>query len=390
MAADPPPVGVRRAVAATYAVFTGSGFAFASWASRIPQVRTRLHLDPAGLGLLLLAVALGSVVALPLAGAVVTRWGARRTVVTSSLLLAAALVVVGTGYLYGVPPTVAGLFLLGLANGTWDVAMNVHGARAEQRAGRALMPRFHAGFSVGTVAGAGLGAALVALGVPVTAHLTAVAVVVAAVVPAAARGFLPDEPVPGSAPRASALRAWGESRTVRIGVLVLAFAFAEGTANDWVAVALVDGYGVDAAVGALGFAVFLAAMTAGRWVGPALLDRWGRVPVVRALAGVAVTGLVVFVAAPSAPLAFVGAALWGAGTSLGFPVGMSAGADDPQRAAARVSVIASLGYCAFLAGPPLIGFLGQQVTVLRALSAVAVLLAVAVAVAGALAPPHRA
>jgi fucose permease len=173
-------------------------------------------------------------------------------------------------------------------------------------------------------------------------------------------------------------------------VLVLAFAFAEGTANDWVAVALVDGYGVDAAVGALGFAVFLAAMTAGRWVGPALLDRWGRVPVVRALAGVAVTGLVVFVAAPSAPLAFVGAALWGAGTSLGFPVGMSAGADDPQRAAARVSVIASLGYCAFLAGPPLIGFLGQQVTVLRALSAVAVLLAVAVAVAGALAPPHRA
>jgi cyanate permease len=96
----------------------------------------------------------------------------------------------------------------------------------------------------------------------------------------------------------------------------------------------------------------------------------------------AVAGLALFVFGHWTPLAFVGVLLWGAGVSLGFPVGMSAGADEPAHAAARVSVIASIGYCAFLAGPPLIGFLGQQFTVLRALTAVAVLLAVAALLAG--------
>ena len=94
--------------------------------------------------------------------------------------------------------------------------------------------------------------------------------------------------------------------------------------------------------------------------------------------------------APPCRLAFAAALLWGAGTSLGFPVGMSAGADDPRRAAARVSVIASIGYCAFLAGPPLVGFLGDHGGVLRAVTAVAALLAVATMVASATREPDPA
>jgi cyanate permease len=116
------------------------------------------------------------------------------------------------------------------------------------------------------------------------------------------------------------------------------------------------------------------------------LDRWGRVPVVRVLAGVALVGLVLFVAAPSVPLAVVGAVLWGLGTSLGFPLGMSAAADDPARAPARVSVVASVGYVAFLAGPPLIGLLGEAAGLLRALLVVVALLAVALLVSGAVRP----
>jgi cyanate permease len=110
------------------------------------------------------------------------------------------------------------------------------------------------------------------------------------------------------------------------------------------------------------------------------------VRVVRAVAAVGLVGLLLLVFGGSAPLAVAGALLWGAGTSLGFPVGMSAGADDPARAAARVGVVASISYCAFLAGPPLIGLLADRVTVLRALLCVAVLLVVAVAIAGALRP----
>ena len=386
-----PSVGeVRAAVRATYAAFIGAGFAFASWAARIPQVRTRLELDPAALGLVLLALAAGSVVALPLSGPVIARLGSRRTVIVMSWLLTAALLAIAVGHLAGVVPLVLGLFLMGFANGAWDVGMNVQGAVVERHLGRPIMSRFHAGFSLGTVLGALIGAALVGLSVSVTAHLLAVAAVVGVVVPVAVRAFVPDVDEGAAAPESGhggVLAAWREPRTLLIGLFVLAFAFAEGTANDWITVALIDGHGTSEAIGTLGFAVFLTSMTAARWVGPGLLERHGRVAVVRLLAGLAVVGLLLFVFGPNAPVAFVGALLWGAGTSLGFPVGMSAGADDPARSATRVSVIASIGYCAFLAGPPLIGFLGQQVTVLRALAVVAVLLAVATAIAGCLREP---
>jgi predicted MFS family arabinose efflux permease len=380
---------LRAARRATYAAFGGSGFAFASWAARIPQVRDRLHLDPSELGLVLLAIAAGSVLALPASGPVIARIGSRRTVSAMSLLLGVALAGVSVGQLVGLVPVVVGLFLLGFANGAWDVAMNVQGAGVERRLGRSIMSRFHAGYSLGTVAGALVGAAMVALRVPVVAHLLATAVLVTAVVVVEVRRFLPDreeEPeVADAAPGAFA--AWREPRTLLIGVFTLAFAFAEGAGNDWISIAVIDGYGLPAAVGALTFAGFLAAMTAGRWFGPALLDRYGRVPVVRTLGALAVAGLVLFVFAPVTPLAFAGALLWGLGISLGFPVGMSAAADDPRRAAGRVSVVASIGYCAFLGGPPLLGVLGDHLSVLRALSVVAVLLGVAALTSAAVREP---
>jgi MFS family permease len=388
--APPTPPQVATATKATYAAFIGAGFATASWASRIPQIRDQLQLTPASLGLVLLAVAGGSLIALPLAGIIVHRFNSRRTVAAMSVLLSVGLVVLSTGYLIGVLPVLIGFALVGFANGAWDVAMNVQGATVERHLGRAIMPRFHAGFSVGTVAGALLGAAMVALKVPVTAHLIGVAVVIAVAIPMAVRGFVADTDdeahADPTAAKVSPLARWKEPRTLLIGVFVLAFAFAEGTGNDWINIALIDGYGAPVVVGTLGFATFLAAMTGGRWFGPALLDRFGRVAVTRWLALVAVIGLVIFVFSPSIPLAFVGTLLWGVGASLGFPVGMSAASDDPRAAAARVSVVASIGYCAFLGGPPLIGFLGNNITVLKALTVVAVLMAVAAMVAGAVRP----
>lgn len=392
---------------ATYSAFIGAGFAFASWASRIPQVKQHLHLSPADLGLVLLAIAAGSVLSLPISGLIIHRMSTRWTVSVMAGLLAIALAVVALGYLAGVVPVVIGLFLLGFANGAWDVSMNVQGADVERHLGRAIMPRFHAGFSLGTVAGALLGAVMVALHVPVTAHLIAVAVAIFVGVPVLVRAFLPDEvadhgagsaATPGSSGGSaiegpSAVRAgpgvlarWREPRTLVIGVFVLAFAFSEGTGNDWISVALIDGYHAPAVVGTLGFAVFLAAMTVARWVGPGLIDRHGRVLAVRGLALLALIGLALFVFGPNPPVAFVGALLWGAGTSLGFPVGMSAAADEPAAAAGRVSVVASIGYCAFLGGPPLIGFLGSHQGVRHALTAVAVLLAIAALVASTLRP----
>jgi len=412
---------VRAATRATYLVFAVSGFGFASWASRIPQVKARLGLDPSELGLLLLAIAAGSVAALPLSGTLVARWGSRRTATAMAGLSTAALLTVAFGYQAGVVPVAAGLFFFGVSAGIWDVAMNVQGAAVERRLGRSIMSRFHAAWSLGTVVGALIGAGAVALHVPVTAHLAVAALVEGPVVWVVARDFVADVPEmadvagevggdggtggeertgagaggtagggsasAGSASAGSALTAWRERRTLLIGLFVLAFAFAEGTGNDWISVSVIEDYRAPATLGTLAFAVFLAAMTGGRWFGTALLDRWGRVRVTRALAGLAVAGLLLFILGPALPAAFAGALLWGAGTSLGFPTGMSAAADDPARAARRVGVTASIGYTAFLGGPPLIGFLGDHIEVRHALICVAALLALAVLIAGALRPP---
>jgi MFS family permease len=383
---------VRPAARATFIAFAVSGFAFASWAARIPQVRQNFHLDPSALGLVLLAIASGSLISLPLAGQVVAHFGARKTVATMAVLFSVGLAMAGIGYVVGLALVVAGLFVLGFAIGAWDVALNVEGAAIERQLGRSVLPRLHAGWSFGTVAGALVGAVMVAAQVPVTAHLVTVAVLVAVTVPLEARRFISarsgtrespvddgggDERTNGADGRRGALASWREPRTLAIGLFVLAFAFAEGTGNDWISVASIDGYHVAAAVGTLAFATFLLGMTAGRWFAPALLDRYGRVPVLRSLALTAIIGVVMFVFGPALPVAFVGVLLWGTGISAGFPVGMSAGADDPHLAPGRVSVIASIGYCAFLAGPPFIGFLGDHLTVQRAVTAVAVLLALA-------------
>jgi MFS family permease len=370
---DVPVPAARNAVAAVFAL---NGFAFASWVARIPEVRAALDLTPGQLGLLLLAIAAGSVIALPTAGAWVHRLGAARVVGVASVLVGAGLVVTGAGTLPIDSPWVvaAGLFVVGYGTGTWDVAMNIEGAAVERRLARAVMPRFHAAFSLGTVAGAGMGAAAAALGVPVVWHLAAVSALTAVAPPLAVRRFLPVPTAAHESHRPSPWRAWSEPRTLAIGVLVLAMALTEGVANDWLAVALVDGYGVPPWVGAAGFALFVSAMTVGRLVGHVLLDRFGRAGVLWGSMAVAGAGVVLVVLGQVLPVVAGGIVLWGLGASLGFPVGMSAAADDPAHAAARVSVVSTIGYMAFLAGPPVLGMLGDQVGVLNALLVVSVLL----------------
>ena len=132
----------------------------------------------------------------------------------------------------------------------------------------------------------------------------------------------------------------------------------------------------------------VTAMTAGRLAGTRLLDRFGRVGVLRATVATALVGVLLVVFGGDPVLAGVGAVVWGLGASLGFPVGMSAAADDPARAAARVSVVSTIGYAAFLAGPALVGFLGDQVGTLRALLLVAVLLVPALFLVGVVREPR--
>lgn len=362
-------VSARNAVAAAFVL---NGFCFASLFARVPDIRNGLGLDNSALGLLLLTAAVGSVLALPSAGTLI-RHSSAGTVVRAGGIASAVglpLTALGAGALGSVPVTAVGLFVYGIGVGIWDVSMNVEGAAVELRLGRAVMPRFHAGFSLGSVLGAGLAVVVTALDVPLLAHL-GLAAAAALVVLWVTRAFLPAEP---EAHTGSARTAWREPRTLAIGLMVLAFALTEGSANDWLALALIDGHDAPRWVGTAGFATFVTAMTVGRLAGTPLLDRYGRVPVLRVTTLLALAGLLLLVLGPHPVLVGLGAVCWGLGASLGFPVGMSAGADDPVRAAARVSVVSTIGYVAFLAGPPVLGLVGDRVGTLESLLVVAALL----------------
>ncbi|MFC7596447.1 MFS transporter [Terrabacter sp. GCM10028922] len=394
-ASAPPAAVVSTARTAVFTAFAINGAAFAAFASRVPDLKHELALTAGELGVTLLAASVGSVLGLPISGWIVHHLGAARTLLGAALVQSVGLVAVGVGVtgLHNRPVVMAGLFLVGMGVGVFDVGMNLEGASVERFLGRAIMPRFHAAFSGGTVISALIGAGLSAMHVSIAVHLVGVVVMLLAVTPWFFKAFLPravelDEDGSEVKQKAGIASAWREPRTLLIGVVVLAAAFTEGTANDWVAVALSDGYGLERWVGVVGFAVFLTAMTAGRLLGTRLLDERGRIPVLRILFVSAVVGclLVVF---GGPVLAFVGAAVWGVGASLGFPVGMSAAADDPARAPARMSVVSTIGYTAFLAGPPLLGFLGDHVGVLRSLLVVGAMAVIALLALPSVREPQR-
>lgn len=361
----------RNAVGLTFGL---NGLLFATLVARLPDIREHLDLDNAALGLLLLAISIGSILALPAAGRLIVRYGAGQVVRAGVVACAVGLSAAGVaaGALESVPATAVGFFVYGIGIGIWDVAMNVEGAEVERRLARTVMPRFHAGWSLGSIAGAGVGIPLTAVSLPMPIHLVGGCVVALLVVWGTAATFLPPEPAVEHAERPGS--AWSEPRLLAIGVMVLAFAIAEGSANDWLTLGLIDGYGVEHWVGVAGFSLFVTAMTAGRLLGPLVLDRFGRAPVLWASCAAACAGILLVVLGGHVVPVAIGILVWGLGSALGFPVGMSAAADDPVRAAARVSVVSTIGYGAFLAGPPLLGLLGDHVGTLDALLVVAALM----------------
>ena len=364
---------------AVFAIFFATGLGFATWASRVPTAKANLGIDDFQLGILLFASGAASILGLSLANVLLARWGARRGLLVGLAIFAGGILLVGLGAqtFTSYALTGVGLALMGLGMGATDVMMNVEGAAIERASDRTIMPLFHALFSLGTVAGAGIGVAMTFWSVGIAPHLWIMGVVVV-VGGLVAVAFVPrreavEDPVPGEAGPtrrekfAAILAVWRDPRTYAIGAIMLGMAFAEGGANDWLPLAVVDGHGGTVAQGAIALTVFSVAMTAVRALGGPLVDRFGRVWTLRILAVAAGIGLIVFILAPTLPIALIGVALWGVGASLGFPLGMSAAADDPTKAAASVSAAATIGYIAFLCGPPILGWISHQIGLLNSL-----------------------
>ncbi|MFE7979430.1 MFS transporter [Streptomyces shenzhenensis] len=391
----PMDLATRRRRRSLYVFFFIPGIAMSSWVTRTPDVRDRLDASTAQMGLVLFGLSVGSMLGILCSGRLVARYGSRPVIgLGTSLVIASTAVIAAGSYLSSAAVVTAGLFTFGAGTGSGEVAVNIDGADVERATGTTVLPVLHGFFSLGTVIGAVAGMAATAGRFPTHWHLA-----VTTLASAVAFGFA-FRAVPAGVGRRenrsarsaghSSGRLWRESKLLLIGAVVLAMALAEGAANDWLPLLMVDGHGLDPALGSLVYAGFAAAMTLGRFGGGFFVERYGRGTVVRASALSASLGLILVIFSDSAVLAGTAVLLWGLGASLGFPLTLSAAGDSGPDQTARVSLVATVGYVAFLVGPPGLGFLGDHFGLRTAMIAVLACTIVAVLIAPAVNTPRAA
>lgn len=359
-------LATRRRRKALFLFFFLPGTALSSWVTRTPDIRDRLEASIGQMGWVLFGLSLGSMIGILCSGSLVSRYGTRPVIGVGTALVVVSTAVVSVGTLISSAPLVmAGLCGFGAGTGAADVAVNVDGTDVERITGTTTLPTLHGCWSLGTVIGACAGIAATAARLPVHWHLAAVTLISAGIfcyairsIPAGTGILTPDQAGTGADhPRP---KLWKDRTLLLIGVIVLAMALAEGAANDWLPLLMVDGHGLDAASGSLVYTGFAAAMTIGRFSGTFLLDRFGRTPVVRASAVSGALGLILVIFSDNAVLAGAAVLFWGLGASLAFPVALSAAGETGPEQTARVSLVATIGYVAFLVGPPGLGFLGEH------------------------------
>jgi predicted MFS family arabinose efflux permease len=339
----------------TRLAFLVAGLAMSAWAPLVPYAKARVGLDEAGLGLLLLCLGGGSLLAMPLTGVLASRFGCRRVVLSSGFLVCLIL----PGLAFAPTPLSLGvtLFAFGAAIGTLDVAMNIQAVIVEKASGGALMSGFHGLFSVGGFAGAGCMALLLWIGLSPLASSALLAAVVAAILAGAGPHLLRE---PDAGERDAALFVMPHGAVIVIGALCFIVFLAEGAMLDWSALLLTGSRGLAANWGGLGYASFAVAMTAGRLSGDRVVRRAGGKRVLLFGGLCAAGGFFVVVLAPSAIAALAGFVLIGLGASNIVPILFSAaGRQRVMPASLAIGAITTLGYAGILAGPALIGFVAH-------------------------------
>ena len=359
----------------TRVAFFIAGFGIAAWAPLVPYAKARAGLDEGTLGLLLLCLGVGSILAMPLAGVLASRFGCRRVTIGGTLLICAALPLLAT--VSSIPGLIAVLFMFGAGLGTVDSTVNLQAVIVERASGKTMMSGFHGMFSLGGIVGAAGVSALLGFGFsPLTAMLVVAVLLLVALCNAA-----PHMLSYGSE-RSGPAFAIPHGIVLFIGGMCFIVFLAEGAALDWSAVFLVQERGIDTAYAGLGYAAFALTMTVGRLTGDRIVRRLGATRVMVFGGLTAAAGLFLATFAPNWEFALVGYVLLGAGCSNIVPVLFTAvGKQTVMPESVAIPAITTLGYAGILAGPAVIGFIAHASSLSFAFGLMAVLL-VAVAIGG--------
>jgi MFS family permease len=346
---------LRRARSTLALFFLADGFILASWASRVPAVKSAHGLSDARLGIVLFGIASGALLSMPATAWLVQRVGSTRAVWAATVVNVVPIAVIAS--VPGYAALVGTAVLFGCGFGAMNVALNAHAIALERLAQRPILSRLHACFSFGGLAGAGVGALAAGAGLAAGTHLGLVAGVLAAVLALAAPGLvLPaHEHMPEPAPLAKPRRAM-----LALGTIAFCCLLAEGAAADWSAVFLRDTTGAGPAVAAIGYFAFSGAMASGRLAGDGLVLRFGPRTLVRAGATLGAAGLAAALVTRTPVTAVAGWAILGAGLSTIVPITFrAAGRASPAAPSAGVAAVSSIGWLGFLSGPPVIGFVSS-------------------------------
>ena len=377
----------RRDLTATFCCFGLLGLVSGTWFSRIPAVRDHLQADLQTVGLVLVCLGVGSFISMPFGGRLSHRFSSRRICLLAGIAIAATyaiLPLVTSPILFG-----AVLLLAGAATGLYQVMLNVHGADVERSVGRSVMPALHGLWSGGLLLGSGLGAVLAGLQLSLGQHLWLILLAFAVANTISTR-FWRDHRQPvrdgrRERPQTRALML----PVIMIAVMLLCCNLGEGTASDWLALYAHDERGFSEGAAGAVFTCYSLMITIGRLGGGFVLDRLGRVATLRLCGVITAAGFAIVLFLPSAIGPYLGAGLWGLGLSVVFPAAVTtAGEYGRDNAAGAIAVVSTLGYGAFLTGPPLIGLLAQRISIGGALGIVGLLALGITVLAGATAGPR--
>lgn len=391
-------MAARRAVSW---LFFLNGALFGTWVSRLPLVQSQHGLSHGELGVALLGLAMGALIAMPLSGWASARFGSRTVchvwAVLYSLLLPVLAFAPSSGWL------MVALIAFGAGHGGLDVAMNAQAVQVEGRYPRPIMSGFHALFSAGGLAGAALGAGMAGLGVPVALHFGVMAAGLGGWVALRAFGpLLPVEPKvspsePASTDPGSSLplpifagRRPGWGNLLAMGALAFCVMMGEGAMADWTGVYLKDVTLAGDGLASAGYAAFSLTMMLGRFWGDRLTLRLGPVRLVRWSGVLAASGLALALVTAQPWAAFVGFAAVGAGFATVIPqVFSAAGRAVVIAPSVALATVTTMGYGGFLLGPPLIGFAAEVLGLRGALGIVVVTSALLLLLAGSVRPRRQ-